>query len=70
MRELLELIGQIFLITCIQSVLDVFVDYIDKPHTKVIVDITCYVGLFYLTIQFIVDYFLRELISFLNICFK
>lgn len=70
MRELIRLIGEIFLITCIQSVLDVFVDYVGKPHTKVIVDISCYVGLFYLTIQFITDYFLKELISFLNICFK
>lgn len=62
MKEFMVLIGQIILISCVQSVIEIFFDS-DKKTLSKIINIACYAGSFYLLIQYIFTYLLREIVS-------
>ena len=63
MNELLALIGQIFLITCIQSVLEMFIDPEKRPYLLRILSIACYAGGLYLVLQFVFDHLISEMMT-------
>lgn len=69
MYELLTLIGQIFIMMYIETIISIFIDFEKKPFYKIILNIILYTGMIYLFVQFIVNYFLTELISFFRIMF-
>lgn len=61
MQPFLVMIGQIFLITCIQTIIEIFIS--DKKHVYMskIVTIACYLGSLYIVIQFTYHYLFKEL---------
>ncbi len=63
MREFMVLIGQILIITCIQSLTEIFVDPDKRPYMAKMVTIACFAGSLYLLIQFVFLYVLKEIIS-------
>ncbi len=60
MREFMVLVGQIFLISCVQTLIEVFVDPDKKPLQAKITSIACFCGSLYLLLQFVLTYLLRE----------
>ncbi len=69
MKEFMLLIGQIILISCIQSLVEIFIEPDKKPMQARIINIACYVGSFYLLIQYVIVYVLREIVSVVKIPF-
>ena len=64
--EFMTLIGEIFLIVCIQSVIEVFVDLEKRPYMAKIVNFACYAGALYLLLQFVFNFLLREVFRFMQ----
>lgn len=67
MQEALVLVGEIFLIICIQTVFEVFVDTEKKSNASRIMNIACFIGCVYILIQFVFQYFVNEIVNVLNI---
>ncbi len=67
MQEFLVMVGELFLISCIQSILIVFVQ--DKKQTSMgrIINIACYLGSLYIVLQFTFQYLLKEMSQFFRI---
>ena len=63
MDQLLALIGQIFIITCVQSILEMFIDPGERPYLSKILSIACYAGGLYLVLQFVFDNVVSELFT-------
>lgn len=64
MQPFLVMIGQLFLIACIQSVLEIYVQ--DGRHIGMnrLLTIACYLGSLYVVLQFTFQYVFQELIRF------
>ena len=69
MNEFLTVIGQIFLIACIQSVIEVFIDTDKRPYMSKIANFACYVGALYILLQFMFEFLLAELFSIVRFAF-
>ncbi|MCL2853152.1 MAG: hypothetical protein FWE20_08995 [Defluviitaleaceae bacterium] len=69
MREFMILIGQIFLISCIQSIVELFVDLSEKPLQKKILNIACFLGGLYLLLQFVFDHLFPEITQIVRVYF-
>ena len=69
MNELLALIGQIFLIVCVQAVMEMFIEQYKQPYLSKILSIACYSGALYLLLQFIFDNLLTEIFTLLRLGF-
>lgn len=69
MKELMVLIGQIFLISCIQTITEMFVDPNQKPYQAKILSIACFCGSMYLLLQFMYTYLFKQLVSVFNFVF-
>ena len=63
MPEFLELIGQIFLIVCIGSILEFFIDQAQKPFLSKLVNIASYAASFYLVLRFVFDHLIKEVLD-------
>ena len=63
MDELLALLGQIFLITCVQSILEVLIDPGERPYLSKILNVACYAGGLYLVLQFVFQNLMGELMT-------
>ena len=61
MREFMVLIGQIFLISLIQTIVEVFLKSDNRDYQIRIINIACIMGSLYLVLQFVFTYILREL---------
>jgi len=66
MNDFLALIGQIFLITCIQSVLEMFIDSAERPYLSKVLNIACYAGGLYLVLQFVFNNLITEMFSLIR----
>lgn len=64
MEQFLVMIGQLFLITCIQSILEVYTADKKSIHMNRIITIACYLGSLYIVMQFTFQHLIRELSSF------
>jgi len=62
MTEFMALIGQIFLITCLQSVLEMFITPGERPYLSKILAIACYAGALYLVLQFVFQNLVPEML--------
>ena len=69
MNEFLVLIGQIFLIACLQSVIETYLDMEKKTYMAKIANFACYAGALYLLLQFIFNHLFREIFSIIQFAF-
>jgi len=69
MREFMILVGQIFLISCIQSIIELFIDLSEKPLQKKILNIACFVGGLYLLLQFVSNHLFPEITQIVRVHF-
>ncbi len=61
MRDFMILIGQIFIISCIQILAEMFINPDDKPYQARILNIACFTGCLLLLVQFVFSKLLNEL---------
>jgi len=69
MREFMVLVGQIFLISLVQTILEVFLKTDGRDYQIKIINIACIMGSLYLVIQFVFTYIIRELTSIIHMPF-
>ena len=69
MREFMILIGQIFLISCVQSIVELFVDLSERPLQKKILSIACFLGGLYLLLQFVFNHLFPEITQIVRVYF-
>ena len=69
MREFMVLVGQIFLISLVQTILEVFLKTENRDYQIKIINIACIMGSLYLVIQFVFTYIIRELTSIVHMPF-
>lgn len=63
MGEFLTVLGEIFIIICLQSILEVFASAKRQTYMQKMISVLCYLGALYLVIQFAYQYLVRELLS-------
>ncbi len=68
-RAFLLLIGQIILISCIHSVMEILIDTNKNKFMSNILNVACYIGSLYLLIDFVFNNILKELASIVTIPF-
>ncbi|MDR1914060.1 MAG: hypothetical protein LBQ68_06200 [Clostridiales bacterium] len=69
MREFFVLIGQIFIIALVQTIIEVFLDIEKRPQQIKIINIACVMGSLYLLLQFVFTYIIKELQTFIRMPF-
>ena len=69
MREFLLLLGQLFMIGCLQMMAELFIDADKRPYQAQLLNIACFLGGFYLLIQFAFAHVLAELMTMVRIAF-
>lgn len=65
----MTLIGQILIIYCLQSLIEIFIEAEKKPYQARILNIACFAGSLYLLIQFVFKFLLGEIVSVMNFSF-
>ena len=63
------LVGQIFLISLVQTILEVFLKTENRDYQIKIINIACIMGSLYLVIQFVFTYIIRELTTIVHMPF-
>jgi len=69
MREFIVLAGQIVFIALLQMILEAFLDPKDRPYHVKILNIACIMFSMYLLMQFVFNYILGEISTFMPIWF-
>jgi len=69
MREFMVLVGQIFLISLVQTILEVFLKSDGRDYQIRIINIACILGSLYLVIQFVFTYIIKELTTIVHMPF-
>lgn len=69
MNDFLFLIGQIFLITCVQTIFEMFIDQKQKPYLGQVLNIACYAGALYLLLQFVFNNVVSEMYTLFRFAF-
>ena len=69
MREFMILVGQIFLIVCVQSIVEMFVDLSKAPLMQKILNIACFLGGLYLLLQFVFNNIFPEITQIVRVYF-
>ena len=68
MNAFLVLIGQLFLIVCIQSVLEMF--FASREYLKTILTIAAYAASLYLLLRFVFDNLISEMFTLFTTTFQ
>lgn len=63
MDQFLTVIGELFLIICVQSVFDVLISEKKQPYMKKIISLACYIGSMIIVLNFMVNYLFASLSS-------
>lgn len=66
MEDVLMLLGQIFILACIQSVFNMFIDDDKSPFLSKFLGIAGYAGAFLLVLQFVVDNLMPEILNMMT----
>lgn len=66
MREFIILVGEIFFISCLQTLIEVFMNVHEKSYQSKILNIACFCGSLYLLLQYVFDNIIRNLMSLIN----
>lgn len=69
MSDFMILIGQIFIIALIQTIMEAFISPSEKPYQAKVISIACFIGSLYLLIDFIFNNLLNNLTSSINLNF-
>ena len=69
MREFMVLVGQIFLISLVQTIIEVFLKSDNRDYQVRIINIACIMGSLYLVIQFVFTYIIKELSAIVHMPF-
>ena len=69
MQAFTVLIGQLFFIAILQTVLESFLDLHEKERHKTILGVACVLGSLYLLMQFVYNHLLREMATFITLPF-
>ena len=69
MREFTVLIGEIFFIALVQTILELLIDAEKRPQQIRIVNIACILGSLYLLLQFVFTYIMGEISTFVKFSF-
>ena len=65
-RKFIVLIGEIFFITCLQSVAEVFMNINKKSYQTKILNVACFCGSLYLLLKYVFDNIIEDLISYIK----
>lgn len=65
----MTLIGQIFFISLVQTIVEVFLDTEKRSQQIRIINIACIMGSIYLLLQFVFGYILQEITSIVTMPF-
>jgi len=68
-NEFMILIGQIFVIACLQNISEVMIEDGSKGYLLKAVNVACYVGAFYLVLQFVFSSFMPEILRIVTLSF-
>lgn len=66
MREFLSLLGQLFLIAVLQSIMSFFVNSEKPTYMLQLINIACYLGSLYIILQFVYTYLLSQVMNMFN----
>jgi hypothetical protein len=66
MREFLSLLGELFIITVLQSIIGAFIDSEKEAYMLKIINIACYVGALYIVLQFVYNNILMKIMTMFN----
>ena len=66
MKKFVMLLGEIFFIACLQSVIEVFMNLSEKSYQAKILNIACFCGSLYLLLEYVFNNIIKELLSFIN----
>lgn len=66
MREFLPLLGQLFLIAVLQSIMSFFVNSEKPTYMLQLINIACYLGSLYIILQFVYTYLLSQVMNMFN----
>ncbi len=67
MYEALVLLGQIFLIICLQTIFEVFVDPDKKSNGSRLMNIACFIGCLYVLMKFVFENLVVEIANVFTI---
>jgi hypothetical protein len=66
MREFLSLLGQLFIITVLQSIIGAFIDSEKETYMLRIISVACYFGALYIVLQFVYNNILVKIMTMFN----
>lgn len=66
MREFLSLLGQLFLIAVLQTIISFFINSEKPTYMIQLVNIACYLGSLYIILQFVYTYVLNQVMNMFN----
>jgi len=69
LQEFLTLLGQIFIISFLQMLIELFIDSSSKPYQARVMNVACFLGCLYFLINYIATTLLTELASIFNFSF-
>ena len=69
MREFIVLLGEILLVTLLQTVVEVFMDADKHGYQMRIINIACILGCLYLVLSYVMQNVITEIQSFVNFAF-
>ena len=69
MREFIVLLGEILLITLLQTVVEVFVDADKRSYQMRIINIACILGCLYLVLNYVMQNIITQIQAFINFAF-
>lgn len=69
MQPFFVLIGEIFLISCINSILEIFIDTKKNELMGKIINVACYIGSLYLLVDFIFNNIIRDISTLISFPF-
>ena len=60
-REFILLLGKIFLISCLQTLIEVFMNIQEKSYQSKILNIACFCGTLYILLEYVSQNIIKEL---------
>lgn len=66
MHEFLSLLGELFIITVLQSIVGAFIDSEKETYMLKIINIACYFGALYIVLQFAYNNILVKVMTMFN----
>ncbi len=69
MKEFIVLIGEIFFISCVQTLVEVFLNIHEKSYQSKILNTACFCASLYLLLQYVFDNIIKDLVSYINFNF-